>query len=139
MRYAIAGIFTLLFATACNKKEEAPATLPDGIYKGTFRRYTNGFSGDVVKIGIRLTGTRFERVDAGQVPVPYYPVIFAGTHERVSAEEVDFHTDVVYTTDFDASLILMDRWGLSRIGDSMILTRSRGIYTDRYKLCRQPD
>jgi hypothetical protein len=121
----------LLPAIACKKDKETKPVIPDGTYAGTFQRQGNG-TGQVVNVTLNLNDFGFN--SSGPAPANRYPVIGKGKY-AIDNNKITFSDSLVYTADFDWTLILSQEYQFDSRGDSLIIVRQYNAQVrDIYKL-----
>jgi hypothetical protein len=116
---------------ACEKDSDSK-NFPNGIYKGTFKRY-NVAGSQQAQVTINFDYPNW----SGSSSIPRYPALGKGTFYSDN-EVLKFDNTSVWTADFDWTLILDGAYIENRNGDSLIFTKSYGDgAVDVYKLKKQ--
>jgi hypothetical protein len=116
---------------ACEKDSDNNY-FPNGIYKGSFKRY-NVAGSQEAQVTISFDYPNW----SGSSNISRYPALGKGTFYSDN-EVLKFKSTSVWTADFDWTLILDGAYIENRKGDSLIFTRSYGDgAVDMYKLKKQ--
>jgi hypothetical protein len=119
--------FVCTLVVSC--KKDRPTFLSDGIYTGTFQRYSR-----IEPIQIKIQGNNFTGLSASS---DHYPVLGYGTF-KLDRNTIEFANKAGFTADFDWTLILDGQYKIITRGPEIKFQR---IYpndeADMYTLRRE--
>lgn len=125
-------IISCIILAACKKKNEDKASLLNGSYKGTFKRYNQPGSQEA-NVTLHLDYPIWH----GASDKEKYPALCNGKFSYKDFT-LNFENSCVWSADFDWTLILDGFYIDRKEGDSLIFSKSYGDGTvDVYKLKKQ--
>jgi hypothetical protein len=129
MRRLIELLFLMaLIGFACERDNNYPAKIVDGLYTGTFQRQLAFGGGDIANVSITFSANTW----TGQSDRTKYPALCNGTY-RLDKGKIIFTNGCVWTAEFDWSLILGGEYVLTIDGNQLKFTRDyRGPSSDTY-------
>lgn len=124
----------LPFMLACEKDQ--PVSFEPGVYKGSFRRTGQGYSGTAkTEVELIFDGNTFW----GSSALPFYPAIGEGSYSLMH-DKIVFRNESFFPANFDWSLILNDSFSTNMQGDSVVLIKgysNTSLHHDVYTLKKQ--
>jgi hypothetical protein len=133
MRGKFVMVISVLVLFPCAyKNTRKTVSIPQGIYKGTFIRSSPLARYAASNVTIKFTRNAFE----GQSDKLNYPAICMGTF-KVNGSKIEFGNKCFWTSDFDWTYVLKEKFGYSLIDNRLEMTKTLGDNTDHYSLTLQ--
>lgn len=127
----------LLILISCEKEGSIDNRIPDGTYKGTFRREMVWSSSNTANITLTFSSNQW----SGSSDIEKYPALCHGTYS-INRDTIVFGNECAWTAEFDWSLILTGKYVLKQSENTIEFTRdyrssTSDTYIDKFQVVKQ--